>query len=309
MAQVTCNVLMVRPRHFGHNAETATSNAFQNSTGGAPLDVHQRAITEFDGMVGALRAGGVRVHVCEDSDSPVKPDAVFPNNWVTFHDNGDVILYPMHAANRRSERRLDIVEEVARRAGFPIRRVLDLSWLEERGAYLEATGSLVLDRPHNVAFAALSGRTQPAALAEFARQTGFETVAFETRDESGRPIYHTNVILSIGRQCAVVCGEAMATRQDRERVLGRIALTGRRIIDINLSQARRFAANVLELGTGTSRSRMIMSTTARDALTTNQLQAVAEYAQPLAVPLATIERVGGGGARCMLAEIFLPELA
>jgi hypothetical protein len=305
MIQSARNVLMIRPRCFGPNAQTAASNAFQQSVR-EPFEVARASATaEFDAMVGALRAAGVTVLVIDDTDTPPKPDAVFPNNWVSFHANGDVIVYPLQAANRRPERRTEIVEQVAAQGGFRLVSIVDLSWLEERGHYLEGTGSLVLDHPANLAYAALSARTHPAALSEFARQTGFEVLSFETRDATGRPIYHTNVILSIGGRCAVVCAEAIASRQDRERVLGRIAGSGRTIIEISLAQAGCFAGNVLELDT-TNGPRMVMSETALAAFTATQLRVLGESVRPLAVPLATIERVGGGSARCMLAEIFLP---
>lgn len=308
MAQCTRDVLMIRPCRFGPNEATAASNRFQQTPVESLVTTRSKAVAEFDGMVNALRSAGVRILVGEDTGVPAKPDAIFPNNWVTFHDNGDVVLYPLEAVSRRPERRPDVIEWLACEGGFRINRVLDLSWLERRGAFLEGTGSLVLDRSNKVAYAALSSRTHPVALAEFARQTGFEVISFETRDDSAQPVYHTNVVLSLGENCAVICADAIAGAGDRERIVSRIAMTGRQIIEISLAQMRSFAANVLELDTGGQGRVMVMSTAASKALTANQSAALAECAQPLALPLDTIERVGGGSARCMMAEIFLPYL-
>lgn len=306
MAQTTCNVLMIRPSCFGANAETAASNAFQRACSAGPDTIRSDAMAEFDGAVEALRAAGVRVFVAGDVDEPAKPDAVFPNNWVSFHENGDVILYPLEAQSRRPERRPEIVDWVRREGGFRVRRVVDLSWLEVQGEYLEGTGSLVLDRPANVAYAALSSRTSPVALREFARQTGIEVVSFGTSDGRGRPVYHTNVILSIGTRFAVVCADAVVGSAERDRLLRHLAATGRLIIEIDLSQMRRFAGNVLELETDGGDAVIAMSAAARDAFSAAQLAMLEQCARPVVFPLDTIEQVGGGSARCMLAEILLP---
>lgn len=306
MAQTTCNVLMIRPSCFGRNAETAASNAFQQACSAAPDTVRANAIAEFDGAVEALREAGVRVFVADDVAEPAKPDAVFPNNWASFHENGDVIVYPLAAASRRPERRPAIVDWLGREGGFRVRRVVDLSWLEANGEYLEGTGSLVLDRLANVGYAALSSRTCPAALREFTRQTGIEVVSFATNDGCDRPVYHTNVILSIGTRFAVVCADAVADKAERDGLLRRLAATGRRIIEIDLSQMRRFAGNVLELETAGRGSVIAMSAAARDAFSASQFDVLEQFARPVVFPLDTIEQVGGGSARCMLAEIFLP---
>lgn len=297
---------MIRPSCFGRNAETAASNAFQQVFSAAPDTVRANAIAEFDGAVAALREAGVRVFVADDVDEPAKPDAVFPNNWASFHENGDVILYPLSAASRRPERRPEIVDWLGREGGFRVRRVVDLSWLEANGEYLEGTGSLVLDRLSNVGYAAISSRTRPVALREFTRQTGIEVVSFRTSDGRGRPVYHTNVILSIGTRFAVVCADAVAGTVERDRLLHRLAATGRRIIEIDLSQMHCFAGNVLELETDGRGAVIAMSTAARDAFSASQLEVLEQCARPVVFPLDTIERVGGGSARCMLAEIFLP---
>jgi hypothetical protein len=295
---------MIRPRAFGPNPETAASNAFQTATYCAATD-RARAGAEFEDLAEALNRAGVGTLVFEDTPAPAKPDAVFPNNWVSFHDDGTVVLYPMAAANRRAERRLDIIHDLSVRHGLQIRRVVDLSPLEREGLYLEGTGSLVLDHPHRVAYAALSVRTCRGALEEFSHRMQFECVPFTTSDLQGRPIYHTNVLMSIGVGFAVVCVEAIAAAHERQEVLRRLRASGRRVIEITLAQLTAFAANILELsGDGPV---IAMSAAARRAFTPEQLDTLAEAAPLLVVPLATIEAAGGGSVRCMLAEIFLPD--
>ncbi len=301
--QITRDVLLVRPRCFRPNADTAASNRFQQSTELPAEDIARRAIAEFDGLVAGLEAAGVRPVVAEDTAEPAKPDAVFPNNWVSFHEDATVVLYPMEAPSRRPERRTDIVELVASRAGFSVSRIVDLSPLERRGQYLEGTGSLILDRPERVAYAALSSRTHPDAVARFAAELGFETVCFNTRDETGMPLYHTNVMLSIGATLVVVCAEVIADPRQRRTVLERLRASGREVLEISPAQMRGFAANVLELSTG-GRPVVAMSDTARRAFGVGELDRIGARADIMAVPVPTIEQVGGGSVRCMLAEIF-----
>ncbi len=309
MNQIAGDVFMVRPRHFGPNDQTASSNAFQEPVSATDPYCASRALTEFDDAVERLAASGVRVIVGHDTHCPVKPDAVFPNNWVSFHEDGTVVLYPMAAANRRAEKRIELIHQVQRQGRFVVGRLLDLSYLEEQGAFLEGTGSLVIDRVNRTAYAALSSRTRPAALAEFSRQTGIEVISFDSSDEYGRPVYHTNVMMSVGRRFAVICAEAIANRQDRERIVEGLTRSDRRVVEITLAQMRSFAGNVLELATGTSRSVVVISTRAAAALTPAQSAAIEEYSDLLRIPLDTIERTGGGSIRCMLAELFLPRIA
>ena len=300
------NVLLIRPRHFGHNPDTAASNRFQSTA--PPLDaraIQDRAAAEHDGLVAALRDAGVRAIVVDDTETPPKPDAVFPNNWVSFHEDGTVILYPMEAPSRRTERRRDVIGLLEREAVFRASRVIDLSPLERRGLYLEGTGSLVLDHRERVAYAALSSRTHAEAVAEFGRQLGFETVTFDTRDETGVPLYHTNVMLSIGEHFAVICADAIPDLRQRRAVLDRLAATGRKVLPISRGQMNAFAANILELATGGGRRVIAMSETARQAFEPAQLERLAANADIMAAAIPTIERVGGGSVRCMLAEIFV----
>jgi hypothetical protein len=304
--QTTSDVLLIRPAAFGYNSETATTNAFQQARAREATTLQTSATAELDGLVAALREAGVGALVFDDLAKPERPDALFPNNWVSFHADGTVVLYPLAASNRRPERRGDIIEKLGSHHGFRVSRVLDLSPLEQRGMYLEGTGSLVLDHTNRIGYAALSLRTHPQALAEFGRQMDFEIVSFAAHDESGRPIYHTNVLMSIGEHFAVVCTEAMSDTGEREAIVQRLRSGHRRVIEISMAQMRSFAGNILELATGNGGSVVAMSTTARQGFSHVQRAMLTESATLVSVPVPTIESAGGGSVRCMLAEIFLP---
>jgi hypothetical protein len=305
--QVAHHVLMIRPAQFSGNAETAASNHFQQiESGTACEDPQVAASTEFDGLVHVLRANGVEVFVFDDRLAPVTPDALFPNNWVSFHADGTAVLYPMLAPNRRLERRRDILEALDQEHGFRLDRVIDLTHGEQQGRFLEGTGSLVLDRRHRVAYACLSPRTDPIMLAEFARKLDYEALSFSANDANGYPIYHTNVMLSVGERFAAVCTEAIV-EPDRCRVLDKLQSTGHDVIEMTRAQMERFAGNLLELqGAGQERI-AALSAAAFASLNDAQKQAFAGLGITFAVaPLPTIERLGGGSARCMIAEIQLP---
>jgi hypothetical protein len=297
---------MVRPLAFGFNPETAASNAFQQTpTGDARAPMPPDILTEFDALVRALRGAGVRVVVAEDTPEPVKPDAVFPNNWISFHADGTVVLYPMLAPNRRQERRTDLIQRLAREEAFRVLDTIDLSYREAEGKFLEGTGSLVLDRSTRIAYASWSPRTDRDVLAEFAQRLDYEVLAFAAVDGAGKPIYHTNVMMAVGTRFAVVCLAAIANPQQRAAVVTRLEATGHTIIPISLAQMQCFAGNVLELDT--ARGPVIaLSTTAWASLDAQQRLALESHARILAVDIPTIERLGGGGLRCMLAEIHLP---
>lgn len=300
-------ILMVRPKAFGFNEETAPSNRFQQP-GGAP-DVPARALAEFDAFAAALQSEGVTVCVAEDSIDPRKPDAVFPNNWVSFHADGTVVLYPMQAPNRRAERRPEIVDAVAAATGFRVRRIVDLTGHEKAGRFLEGTGSLVLDQRARVAYACRSPRTDESVAREWARELGFELEMFGARDAAGAPIYHTNVVMSIGARFAVAALENIEPA-DRERIADRLRATGRDLVAIGDAEMRGFAGNVLEVGSWDEHlgdfGILVLSRTARQALKPAafaRLSAAVDSVLP--VPVETIERHGGGSVRCMLAEVFL----
>jgi hypothetical protein len=300
-------VLMVRPKAFGFNVETAASNRFQHPGGTGDVAVQGRA--EFDAFAAALRSEGVRVCVTEDTERPRKPDALFPNNWVSFHADGIVVLYPMQAENRRIERRADIIDAVSRETGFAVTRTIDLTHHETAGRFLEGTGSLVLDHRARVAYACRSPRTDETVAREWAREMGFELELFDARDAAGAPIYHTNVVMSVGTRFAVVAvGNIDAA--DRARVSARLRAGGLDLIEIDDAEMRGFSGNVLEVGSwdehlGDFRL-LVMSRTTRHALHPEKYARLcAAVDSVLAVPVETIERHGGGGVRCMLAEVFL----
>jgi len=301
------SVLMVRPARFCFNPQTAASNAFQRApdSGSAARD-EAPVLAEFDGVARALRRAGVEVIVAADTQDPEKPDAIFPNNWVSFHHDGSVVLYPMCAPNRRAERREEVIEQVVRDGGFRVARTVDLSYREAEARYLEGTGSLVLDRAAHIAYAGLSPRTDLDVLGEFAQRLDYELVTFETADETSRPVYHTNVIMCVGERFAVVCGEAIAAPLGRAAVFAKLTASGHEIIDISMRQMHAFAGNCLEL-TAQGRKSIVMSATAWGALEQSQCSALARHGGILRVEIPTIERQGGGGVRCMLAEIHLPK--
>jgi hypothetical protein len=302
-------VLLVRPARFGYNPQTAQSNRFQrdalSSDSSAAL-----ALAEFDSLCTALQSAGVRQCVVSDTHEPSKPDAVFPNNWVSFHRDGTIVLYPMHALNRRLERRMEILAAVERELNFRRRRVLDLSPEERGGRFLEGTGSLVLDHVERVAYACRSARTDESLVRAWARLMDYDPELFDATDRSGTALYHTNVMLAIGSRCVIICSDALVS-PDRARVLARLRASGRELIEISLEAMQGFAGNVLELcvsaGAGAAQSLLVMSARARAALSGAQwaqLRAMADRILVIAVP--TIETLGGGSLRCMLAEV--PEL-
>jgi len=301
-------VLMVRPKAFGYNAETALTNTFQSPPQPGGGDACSAAREEFQRLAQALASEGVAVCAAEDSALPAKPDAVFPNNWVSFHEDGTLVLYPLQTASRRFERRPEVVEAAVRALGFQVSHLLDLTWFEGEGKYLEGTGSLVLDNIAHVAYACLSPRTHPEVLAEWSQALGYEVVTFNAADRGGVPLYHTNVLMCIGARAVVIASAAIAPT-DRARVLEHLAGTGREIIEIGHEEMERFAGNMLELGTwdealGDSRV-LVMSDSARRALKPEVFARLSGCTDAvLAVPVPTIERLGGGSVRCMLAEVF-----
>jgi hypothetical protein len=302
---------MIRPAAFDYNPETAGSNSMQKQpTHVAGSSSNQRARDELDCLVRALQSERITVCDVEDTPVPPKPDAVFPNNWVSFHADGTVVLYPMCAENRRPERRRDALQAVAERTGFAMRRILDLTHHELSGRFLEGTGSLVLDHAHRVAYASLSPRTDADVVEEWADAMSFEPVIFAARDRAGVPVYHTNVLLCIGERFAVA-GTDVIAEEDRARVLERLAASGRELFEIGHDEVGCFAGNMLELASwdealGDCRV-LVMSASARHALHPEALARLSACTDTvLSVPIPTIERLGGGSVRCTMAEVFLP---
>lgn len=301
--QTTSHVLMVRPALFAANPETLASNAFQRPDPDSAA-VHARAVAEFDRYAEALDRVGVDVLVAQDRLEPHRPDALFPNNWVSFHEDGTVVLYPMEAPNRRLERREEILDLVGRR--FLIRRRVDLSGHEARGRFLEGTGSMVLDREHRLAYLCRSSRSHRDVVEEFTRELGYEPVWFSGTDGRGQAVYHTNVMMAVGREFAVVCLDAIRDRRERAQVAAFLRVSGKRILDISRAQMGAFAGNVLELKGRGGAPVLVLSRQAWDALNEGQRRAIQDRAIPLVAAIDTIERCGGGGVRCMVAEIHLP---
>lgn len=304
-SQCANDVLMIRPVRFNGNPQTAQSNAFQSKQ---PIsaEAQSRALVEFDQLVAALDEARVRVHVFGDTAEPHTPDSIFPNNWVSFHADGTAVLYPMMAENRRWERRLDLLEALSVRHGFRIDRVIDLSHHERDGRFLEGTGSLVLDRVHRIAYACLSPRTNLDVLGDFAQQLDYDVVAFEAVDSHGAAIYHTNVMMSVGTRFAAVCS-ASIREDERAAVLGALRTSGRAILDLSFEQMSEFAGNMLELKSASSECLVAMSRRALASLSEPQRTQLAEHAgRIVAVEIPTIETLGGGSVRCMLAEVHLP---
>ena len=302
-------VLMVRPARFAFNPQTAASNAFQSPSdlqSGDSAAVQESALREFDGLAGKLLHAGVAVIAAEDTPSPAKPDAVFPNNWVSFHHDGTVVLYPMLAANRRWERREELIQQVTREGGFRITQTVDLSYRENQGKFLEGTGSLVLDRTQRVAYAALSPRTDLDVLGEFAQQLDYDLVTFDAFDTNTKPVYHTNVLMAVGSRFAVLCGETLGDRGHRSAVTEKLRATGHEVLEISMSQMFRFAGNILELSPA-SGAVIAMSTTAWNGFDSAQRRILERHGSIVAADIPVIEGLGGGGVRCMLAEIHLPK--
>jgi hypothetical protein len=302
-------VLMIRPASFDYNPQTAGTNKLQHP-GGLGQAPQAQALTEFDGFVQALRTEGIAVCVVDDTPEPHKPDAIYPNNWVSFHADGTVVLYPMEAPNRRLERRPQVIDAVVQNLGFKVSRVLDLTGHEAQGRFLEGTGSLVLDHANRIAYACISPRTHPAVIEQWAHELGYEAVVFEAFDRDGVPFYHTNVMMCIGARMAVL-GTCAMSADDRARVLEKLEMTGHDVIEIQYDEIEQFAGNMLELASwdealGDYRL-LVMSDAARRAVRPEiYARLSASTDSMLAVPVPTIESLGGGGVRCMLAEVFLP---
>jgi hypothetical protein len=305
-SQLTSTVLMIRPTRFESNPQTAASNRFQGRTSETPEELQAAALREFESLVAILRHAGIEVIVFDDTVRPHTPDAVFPNNWFSTHADGRVVLYPMEAENRRAERRVDVIDSLHKRHRRRVTEVVDLSAHEHDGHFLEGTGSMVLDRVNRIAYACLSSRTHLAPLGDFAQRMGYEVVAFEAVDRNGAPIYHTNVLMSVGETIAVVCDAAIRREEQREAVLTRLRDTGHTVVSINYAQLEAFAGNMLELRSQDGERVLAMSRQALDSLDDEQRGTLAGSGRIVSAPIDTIESSAGGSVRCMLAEVHLP---
>jgi hypothetical protein len=294
---------MVEPAAFGFNAETAGTNRFQNADTGSAASIATAARAEFTVLVATLRAAGIGVAVAEDSTTPAKPDAVFPNNWVSFHRDGSVVLYPMHSAVRRAERREAVIDAVKSQLGFIERRRIDLTAEERHGRFLEGTGSLVLDHAARVAYGCRSPRTDESLLREWARLMDYEPFMFDAATPDGTPVYHTNVVLWIGTRIAGA-GLDWVPAAQRDALRARLATGRREVLWLRHDQLHAFAGNMLELESRSGQRHLAMSTTAAASLDADQQQLLrAAGVTPLIGAIPTIEKIGGGSVRCMLAEV------
>ncbi|MBP7395572.1 MAG: amidinotransferase [Flavobacterium sp.] len=309
MKQTTNSILMIRPVAFRMNEQTAVNNYYQKVLDGLlPATVNAKAQEEFDAFVKKLRSVGVNVIVVDDTLSPDTPDSIFPNNWISFHENGDVVLYPMFAENRRLERReeiLDILED----EGFVINEIMDYTEAEMDSIFLEGTGSLLLDRANGKAYCALSPRADEELFIEFCEDFDFAPVifeAFQTVNGERKLIYHTNVMMCLGETFAVLCADAIDDKKERKMVIDSLKNDDKQVILITEDQVNNFAGNMLEVKGADDRRYLVMSAAAHQSLTKKQITELEEHVTILSSSLDTIEACGGGSARCMMAEIFLP---
>ncbi len=313
MEQYTDTILMVRPQAFGFNEQTAANNFYQRKLDGVSENEAQiRAKKEFDGFVAKLREHGVSVITIEDTPEPHTPDAVFPNNWISFHEKGHVVWYPMYSEIRRGERRGDILATLKNDYGFKVKQIHDLSLFESEEVYLEGTGSMVLDRVNKLAYAAISDRTHAKALNAFCKKVGYTAVSFkanQTVDSQRLPIYHTNVMMCIADSFAVVCLDSIDEPAETQKLIKSFNSTRKEIIEISETQCNQFAGNMLQVKNTDGQRFLVMSTTAYKSLSDKQKEQIKKHCDIIHSSLETIETLGGGSARCMMAEVFLPKQA
>lgn len=303
MSQTSSTILMIRPVSFAFNEQTAGSNAFQNRNA-EQQRVQDNALQEFNRFVDLLRENGVEVIVIDDTLEPHTPDSIFPNNWVSFHNDGTVFLYPMMAENRRLERREDII--MGLEDEFRVKHVIDLSHFEHENKFLEGTGSMVLDRENKIAYACLSPRTDKIVLDEFCKDGGYKSVLFHSVDQNGMDIYHTNVLMCIGSNYAVICLDSIKDEVEKQNVIASLQSTQKQIVTISFEQMSRFAGNMLEVQNKDGESLIVMSKSAWDSLNYEQRSILSSFSKPVYSDISTIENNGGGSARCMMAEVHLP---
>lgn len=307
--QITNTVLMVRPAAFRMNEETAVNNYFQEDLQIKNEEINKKAQWEFDAFVKHLRAVGVEVIVVDDKAELDTPDSIFPNNWVSFHEDGTAVIYPMFAENRRRERRMEIFEELENR-GFKIEEVLDYTQAEEEEVYLEGTGSMILDRVNQKAYCALSPRANEDLFIEFCEDMEFTPVifgAFQDVDGKRKAIYHTNVMMCVAEDFAVICLESIDDPKEKKNVVKHLKEDNKEIIKITEAQMHQFAGNMLQVKGANDKKYLVMSSTAYNSLNPDQVARIEKHCEILSSDITTIETCGGGSTRCMMAEVFLPK--
>ena len=310
--QSASTILMIRPTGFRFNEETAVNNHFQLADNASSKEqIKANAISEFNAMVSLLRSKGVNVIVYDHKDGDKLPDAVFPNNWFSTHGNGQVYLYPMNAENRRLERKLEIFDELESTHNFRISNIVDFTHGENENLFLEGTGSMILDRVNKYIYASISTRTSLKLLNEFAQKISYEVISFKSHHNKSNDsslIYHTNVMMCLASSFVVICMDAIIDKNERERVSQKLAESNKKMIEISFDQMNSFAGNMLEVQNNMGKKYLMMSSTAYQSLIPEQLNQIQEFVEIIHTPLDTIETLGGGSARCMMAEIFLPKI-
>jgi len=301
--QSTNNILLIRPSNFVFNTQTADSNAFQNAITATNEEIQKNVFNEFEAFEKTLKSKGVNVCIVDDTVIPQKPDAIFPNNWVSFHANGTVILYPMFAPNRRLERRLDIIELLKK--DYEITNIIDLSINEKDNIFLEGTGSIVFDHNNKIAYACLSPRTNKNLFLDVCKQLTYQPIYFTANDQIGKEIYHTNVMMCVGETFVVICLDSITNVEEKQKVADSIFQNNKELIAISFEQMNQFAGNMLELKTSDNNKILVLSKSSFDSLTKQQKQKLQKHCELVHLNIKTIETIGGGSARCMIAEIFL----
>lgn len=302
MRPYPCSLLMIRPIRFGYNAQTAVNNAFQNADENQNI-VQTKALEEFDAFVELLRSNNIDVLVVEDTPEPHTPDSIFPNNWISTHEDGSIILYPMYAENRRLERKQDVIQAIKKT--YHVLEKDDFSGYESDNMFLEGTGSMILDRKKRIAYACLSERTNAELFNKFCKLKGYQGVVFDAFDQNNQPIYHTNVMMCLGDNYAVVCLDSITDEDEKELVISTLKNTAKTIIPITFEQMNHFAGNMFQVKNREGMRFLIMSDQAYKSLTPEQIKIIEVFNPILHPSLYTIEKNGGGSARCMLAEIVL----
>ena len=308
MRQSTNSILMIRPNNFGFNEETANDNHYQNKEF-FESNSNKNAQKEFDNMVNNLKQNGISVHVFQDDDINYTPDSIFPNNWISFHENGDIGLYPMYAKNRRLERRPEVLEFLEEQ-GFGIENIVDYSGAESENKFLEGTGSMILDRENRIAYCSISNRSNEDLFIDFCEDFEFTPVLFNSFQSVGDerlPIYHTNVMMCVTMSYVIICLDSIDDKKQRKNVCEFIKKSEKELINISENQVEKFAGNMLELLNGKGESVIVMSKSAENSLSENQKNTITNYSKIISSDINTIELCGGGSARCMMAEIFLPK--
>ncbi len=293
---------MIKPVAFDFNAETAVNNAFQQQ--GSNANAQQKAEAEFDGFVQKLTAAGIDVTIVQDTAEPHTPDSIFPNNWISFHTDGSIVLYPMYAVNRRAERKQHVLDTIA--AKFEVKNTIDFTSKENEQHFLEGTGSMVLDREHKIAYACLSPRTDKTVFEEWCSKMNYRPCSFYSVDENGGEIYHTNVMMCVADEYVVICLDSIRDSIERDNVFDTIVESGKSVIEISYNQMNRFAGNMLQVQNKNGQRYLVMSSQAYNALNAEQIAELESYNPIIHSDLTTIETNGGGSARCMMAEVFLP---